>query len=465
MDGLSQQYFADFDLVIENGTIIDPKRELCTIANVAVKDQKIALITRADIKGKRTINAKNKIVSPGFIDFQSHVDGNLYSAQSMINQGATTTIGGNSGNINDALEWIKKEGFPINQGFLVSHSSTLRPMVGLSDPYRSASQWQIDKMVSLAEEMLDSGALGVSSGLEFVPGSSIEELRALARMVAKYGKVMPIHIRRDGWDAFKALHEVIQLSEETGVAIQFSHLTYMVGMGMMAEALSSIDKARKCGLDVMGDAGVYSAFPAFIGTVIFDEGWQEKYDCRYEDLLISSGIYIGKRCTKILFDELRQSSPNTLVTAFVGETSEIIEALKKDYMFISTNAAVGSHQPGTGHPQDIGTFPRILGRYVRELKVLSIMEAIKKITYLPAKRFGLNNKGWLGVGADADLTVFDPNLIIDQADYLGYGIPDKQPKGIDYVIVNGTIVVENGILKKSEMPGNVINPPNKLWMG
>jgi len=445
-----------YDLVIQGGTVIDPRTAVMSQANLGIKDGKVAVVTTATIAGRQCIDAVGKHVAPGFIDFQSHIDGNLYYARCMALQGATTTIGGNTGYSKELLQDIATNGFIINYGFLVSHSFTLRPSAGLIDPYRAANQRQIDVMLNIAESMLAEGALGISFGLEFVPGTSTAEIMHLAALVAKYGLIMPMHIRKDSWDAFGALNEVIRVCEQTGVALQLSHLMYMVGMGMMGPALLVIDEARERGMDITADSGLYEAFPVCIGTSILDSDWQLEYNCDYQDILISSGLYTGQRCTKELYQLLREDFPNTLVTVFACKPTEIIKALHKPYVYVSTNAAAGSHQPGTGHPQDAGTFPRLLGRYVREQQVLSLMEAIAKITWLPAQRFGLHNKGWLGVGADADITIFDATTVIDRSDYLGNGVQDAPPQGIEYVIVNGVPIVENGVIIDGRAPGKLI---------
>ena len=456
-----------YDYVIENGTVIDPKSELRTIANVGIKNGKIAVITRVDLKAKEKIDASGKIVCPGFIDPHCHIDGFLYNGQCYAKMGVTTAITGNCGfgpyPINDFIHRINSEGFPINHGSLVGHSFDMRKMVDLEDPFKVATSKEINEMVKIAEEALEQGALGISLGLEYAPATTKEEILALARLAAKYDKVMPVHSRSDSWGSVKALREIVKIQEDTGVRVLVSHLTYQNGMGMMKESLPIIEKAYRQGYKIAVDSGAYHAFATYIGSEVFGEGWLEKYDCIYEDVLVSGGPHIGKRLTADLYKELLATDPKTLCTAFVGKEYEVVEAMQQPYVMVSTDGAVGSHQPGTGHPQDAGTYPKVFGRFVREMDALSMMEAVKKCTLMPAEFFGLENKGWLGTGADADVVVFNPKTIIDKAEYSGLGIPDTPPEGIDWVFVNGVPVIRNGQLEENAKPGRAIYQENKIW--
>ncbi|MEW5784368.1 MAG: amidohydrolase family protein [Bacillota bacterium] len=460
-------YGQKFDYVIENGTIIDPKTNLRTIAHVGICGEKVTAVTRAELDAMVKIDATGKIVCPGFIDPHCHVDGYLYNGQCYARMGVTTAITGNCGfgphPVGEFLDKIDREGFPINHGTLAGHSFDMRAMVGLEDPYAAASKKQIAQMVEIAAQSLEEGALGISLGLEYAPATTMEEITALAKLAAKYDKVMPVHSRSDAWDSFKALREVVKIQELTGVRVLVSHLTYQNGMGMMRESLPILEKAYEQGYQIAVDSGAYHAFATFIGSEVFCTGWLDKYDCTYHDVLVSSGPHVGKRLTKDLYEELRRSDPKTLCTAFVGKPYEVIEALQQPYVMVSTDGAVGSHQPGTGHPQDAGTYPRVFGRFVREMNALTMMEAIKKCTLMPARFFGLINKGWLGPGADADIVVFDPKTVIDTADYMGMGIPDGPPVGIEYVFVNGCSVVKNSQLEEKTMPGRAVRQKNTIW--
>ena len=362
------------------------------------------------------------------------------------------------------LETMEQKGYPVNFATLVGHSWKLREMAGLSNPYQPADSRQIKEMIKFAEEALDEGAFGVSLGLEYSPGAGREEILALARLTARFGKLMPIHTRTDALNFAVGLREVIEIMEETGVKMHISHLAYQYALypEVAAMALSMIDSARANGLPLYCDSGVYEAFATFIQSSVFDEGWENRYHCKLSDMMVSSGKYVGERCTKEIYDYIRKDEKETVGTAFVGIIPDLIKLLKKPYVMVSTDSGLVD-QPGMGHPQDAGTYPRLLGRFVREQGHLTMMEAIVKSTWLPAQQLGLKKKGYLGTGADADLVIFDPRTIADKADYVGIGKPDTPPAGIDRVIVNGQQVVIGGIAQKDCLPGKILRKENMLW--
>jgi N-acyl-D-amino-acid deacylase len=447
----------EFDLVIKNGRVVDVVRETITWQNIGIKDGKIARLTDENMSGKKVIDAKGHLISPGFIDFHSHIDGNEFSAICMAMQGGTTTLGGERELRSNNISRVE-EGFIINQGFFISQSFVLRHAVGIEDPKRPATRDEIQAMVALARTFLENGAFGISFALELIPGTSFDELLAIAKVAKEFERPIIVHIRKDGEEGLKYFEEIISVAKLTGVSVQILQLMYMVGIGgVMEAALKIIEDARAQGLDIMADSGVYYAYTACIGTGIFEPGWENEYkNTSIEDLVISSGIHVGEHCTKELFDVMRKDFPQTLVSVFVCDEEAIPVALVKDYVFVSTNAAEGPHYPGVGAPEVSGTFPRLLGHFVREKKTLTLMEAIKKITIYPATRFGLKDIGYIGEGANADLVIFDEDTIIDQSDYVNRGDPNKPPIGISYVIVNGQIVVEHGKLNKNKKPGRFI---------
>ncbi|MCG8482817.1 MAG: amidohydrolase family protein [Clostridia bacterium] len=453
-----EQFTEQYDLVIVGGNVIDVNDNTIKKRNIGICQNKIEIVTSKYISGHKTIDATGLMVAPGFIDFNSHVDGNLYSAQCLVRQGGTTTLGGLRHINGRVIRKIEEEGFVVNQGFFISHSFTLRSAAGIVDRYKPAARSEIKFMKDLAERFLEHGAYGIYFGLEFVPGTSIDEMLALAKVAKEHDKVISVHIRKDGPEGLQYFDEVIQTAELTGVKVQMIQLVYNIGIGgAMEKGLGIIEEARQRGLDITGDSGVYDAFTACIGTSIFDPGWEKEYG-KYgvNDLLISSGIYMGQYCTKDLFHYLRQEFPSTLVTAFVCDSDAIISAMKKSYIFISTNAADGPHYPGMGAPEVSGTYPKLIGQYVRQKKAIGLIEAIKKITLLPAERFGLVNKGAIEEGMDADIAIFDYDHIIDCATFMGQGEPDAPPKGIHYVLVNGQIVVKDGALTQNLFAGKLL---------
>lgn len=447
-----------YDLVILNGTVIDVVGERFLRANVGISDQRIAVVTQEPIIGRQAIDAAGKMVSPGFIDFHSHVDGSVYAAECLVRQGGTTTLGGERNLNGKVIQDIAENGFIINHGFFVSQPFVLRDAAGIRSLYERATTKEIVTMVDLAARFMESGACGICFPLELIPGVSTEELTELSRVAKAYNRIVTIHLRKDGAEALDTLDEIFELAVNTGAKIHLLQLMYMVGMAnTMPKALERLDQAYQSGINITADSGVYDAFTVCIGTGVFDNGWERSYPGKsYRDFMVSSGIHTGERCTEELFLTLRQNSPSTLVTGFVGDSEAVTMALQKEYVYVSTNAVDGPSYPGSGAPEVAGTFPRLIGRYVREKNVLSLMEAVKKITILPARRFGLNRIGSVEVGKNADIVIFDFQNIIDRSNYINLGKPDAPPDGIDYVLVNGDIVVKDGVLTKNRNSGRFI---------
>lgn len=448
-----------YDMAILNGTIIDVVHQEYVKANIGIRDGKIAAVTAEKIEAKQTIDAEGMMVSPGFIDFHSHVDGNVYAAECIVRQGGTTTLGGERSLNGKIVKGIADEGFILNHGFFVSQPFVLRDAVGIKSMYEPAGDREISAMADLTARFLESGACGVCFPLELIPGVSKKELFEISKVAKAYEKPVTIHLRKDGQEALNTFDEIFELAVETGAKIHLLELMYMVGMaGAMPKALELIDKARKSGLDITADSGVYDAYTVCIGTGVFDEGWQSSYIGKnYKDLVVSSGIHIGKTCNEELFRQIRKTNPSTLLTAFVGDADAVAMAIKKDYVYVSTNASDGPCYPTAGSPEMAGTYPRLIRKYVREEGEVSLMDAIRKITILPAERFNLKDIGSLEEGKNADIVVFDYKKIDDKADYVSIGAPDTPPEGIKWVIINGEVVVKDNEIVTKEKFGRFIN--------
>ena len=440
-----------YDLVISGGNVISfQDSDILEGFNVGVTDGEIKAITKKPLHGNQEIDAHGKYISPGFIDFHSHVNGRYFSAERMLRQGVATTIGGERYFDASIIRKIETDGFLINHGFLISNSFSLRRAVGIQDPTQRATKAEIENMIDLEERFFDFGSLGVHVGLEYVPGTSNEELGEILRAAYRYGRVAMIHLRNDGYRSLESLDEIIDLTEKTGAAVNLLHTMYMAGYdGVMDQYLEKIEKARQRGCDITADTGVYAAYPTLAGSMNLGEGWKERHhDNKTEsNILVSSGIHVGEFCSPQLFRHIRQNFPTTLMTAFFYDEKQIVKALRPSWMMVSTNGAYGPHGENIGHPEGSGTFPRLLSKYVRDEKVISLQEAIGKITWLPACRFGLEKKkGDIRVGMDADLTIFDLEKIKDNADYVCNSDPNAAPDGIDVVIIAGHIVLQDGII-------------------
>jgi len=213
----------------------------------------------------------------------------------------------------------EESGYPINCGALVPESWHLRDMAGMQSPYDVATEKQITMMADWVEQDLLDGAMGVSLGLEYAPKTGWDEMVAIAKVAAKYDKVVPIHSRAGGWNGLAATREIIRLQETTGARVLISHHVYQCGQGMLAESLPIIEKAYRQGYKIAVDSGAYADFACPIGSEVFCEGWQDIYDCTYHDILAGVGPYAGQRLTEELFNEIKRTDPDATVTAFVGK--------------------------------------------------------------------------------------------------------------------------------------------------
>lgn len=452
-----------YDVAIKNGTIIDPKRLRSTIGNVGILDGKISAITREDIQGNIELDIMGKIICPGIIDIHAHVEGNLECAKVMAAMGVTTVYSGNCGMSPENLKefYNKYEHFLINQVEQIGHT-TLREQVGVTDRYKLSNDEEIEKMKIMLEEAFKLGVNGLSFGLEYVPGSSQKEVLELSKVAAKYGKLISIHTRSDCYGGLSTLRDAINITRKTGSAVNISHLVYQFGMGMATEALHMIEEAFKEGLDISVDSGLYSGFATAIGSAVFDEGCIEKWGCDYNSLIAGTGKYRGQRLTKKMYEELRRYYPEDTGIGMVGREHEVFEILEKPYMMVSSDAGTMYHKGVPGHPQDAGTYPKFFKTIVREQNRISLIDAIRRCTYMPARRLGLKNKGIIDIGADADLLVFDAEVIKDKAEYPCFGATDTRPEGIEYVFVNGIMTVK-GKEVLNVKAGKTIKDKCELW--
>lgn len=435
-----------YDVVIKGGMVVDTKRCTCRIGNVGITADKITYTGNDEITGHREIDAAGKYVCPGFIDVHSHVDGDDYAGMLSACQGITTTVGGNCGlSPVDMPEWFESQdgGFFMNQLMFVGHSFSLREAVGLTDPYMPADDRQIEQMEMLAAKALENGACGISFGLDYSPGASLKEVRRLCQVCAKYQKVAAVHTRLFTDKDLNSLYEMINVAKSTGVRLLISHFVYQYGNGSMREALDIVERARLEGIDVWIDSGMYTDWSTYIGTesyspdVIRDNGYV------LGDFIVADGAFAGRRMNQEIYTYLRAHAPEVSVICFTGKKEEIYMALNQPYAMPSTDA--GAYAKGEGHPQIAGTYPKFFTEMVRERRDLDMATAVYKASALPAKLFGLENKGCIAPDMDADIVIVDLDRLKDRAAFPHIGAPDAAPEGIDTVIVSGGIVVDDGV--------------------
>lgn len=440
------------DIKIINALIPDFEKDTFIETDLNIRDGKIVKIGSSNEESNMEIDAKGKIVSPGFIDIHSHeeildlkLEDPYYTANCALRMGATTIVGGNCGNNRQGFEifhdYVSKNGSPVNYMMFLGHNF-LRNAVGIEDRYRKATKNEIDKMKVLVRDNKKYNIVGLSYGIEYSPGVDMDEMAQIANALGSDKYLLSAHYRYDGERSVEAIEELANLSRETGIPMQISHIGSCSAMGTMKESLEAVEKAVKDNVNVLADCYPYAAFSTYLGSAVFDEGCFERWEKTYSDLLLTEEPYRGVRCTKELFYKVRKEHPKMITAAFVMNEKEVEEALKSPYVMVGSDSLFNKSM---GHPRGAGTFPRVLSRYVRENKALTLIEALRKMTIMPAKRLNLNNKGDIFEGADADIVIFDKDKIEDKADY---NDPTKAPVGIDYVIINGEVALENNEIVK-----------------
>jgi len=453
-----------FDLVIHNGFVIDPSNRIYGKLNVGVKNRKITSVTKDKISGSAGIDATGLIVTPGFVDMHIHEDPYIADkdafeftiSEAMLRMGVTTVVGGNCGigimeNPVDYLNIVDRLGYPVNIGMLAPHER-LRSASGSFSKYETVDRSIIGKMEALLHTYLDGGCLGLSLGIEYDPGINKEEAVSLMSVAAENNKIVAVHQRSDGDRASISVEELVNYSAESGAKLQISHLSSMCSFGSMDEAISIIDSSRSRGVDIGFDGYPYYAFCTTIGSAVFDEGFLERYhygDEYYARLQVCSSEPHGNVMDKAAFYALREKEPRALVVAHLLNEAEVVGCITHPASIVVSD---GLYRNGQGHPRGSGTFPKLIREYVVEKKLLTLESAIEKITWMPAQRMGLNGKGSLKLGSDADITIFDLNTIRDRATYQE---PLKHPEGIEYVVINGEIALKHGEILKYDLGRSV----------
>lgn len=437
--------------LIKNGLLIDPAAGVHARLNLLLEDGRVAAVTDAEPEADRVIDAKGKVVSPGFLDMHMHedpveADGTIYAHperaifRCMLRMGVTTAVAGNCGENQyhpaDYLDIVDRDGAAVNVAMFAGHG-WFRAAAGATDKYAPASPAQIETMANAIAESLKRGCIGVSYGIRYIPGMDEIELRLTALPAAASRKVVAAHIRDDAEAVFGAAREFLDGCAPLGVPLEVSHIGSMAGFGQMERFLTLVDGYRMNGVDVLCDCYPYDAFSTGIGETTYDPGWLERYGCGYDVVELVEGKYKGQRCTQEIFEEMRREHPEYMTICYVMQQEDVDLAFRHPGVMIGSD---GTLSAGQGHPRAAGAFPRVLGRYVRAGK-LSLDDAIARMTAMPAKHLGLAQKGTLRVGADADVVIFDPETIEDRATFDDNLV---SPVGIDYVLLGGEIALDHG---------------------
>ncbi|WP_343208343.1 amidohydrolase family protein [Anaerolentibacter hominis] len=443
----------EFDVVIRGGRVIDPETGLDGVRNVGITGAVISAVTEAPLCGRIVLDAAGLVVSPGFIDIHTHEDtlnhsgaGSalpIHTSAAALKTGNTTIVTGNCGlsslPVSDYSKALREADLPIHCPFLVGNVA-LRYAVGL-DNYTPASPDQIVQMVGLAEEAFRQGAIGISFGLQYAPGTSEDELTALCQAAADADKFMAVHMRYDYPEkAEETLVEIISAAERTGVKTEISHLAANIyGEGNIRRAAELIGQSTA---DIMCDVYPYNAWGTSLQSAVFDEGFQN-FNFNVEDLEIVSGEYAGTYCTAELFDKLRKEPEEIRVVCHNAMPIQDVEAA-----YCLPFVSVGSdgqmqYENGEyhGHPRGSSSPVKFLAEFVRDKNLMPLAEGIRKLTYLPALRCGFDRKGRIQAGMDADITIFDYDKLKVNAAF-GTNVCNLPPDGIRYVLTDGTIAYQ-----------------------
>jgi len=444
-----------YDIVIANGRVINPETGLDREGlNVGIIGRTIAVVTSHPLKGNHVIDASGLVVAPGFIDNLSY-DPNSLGVWTKIADGVTTNIAMHGGTTNPKV-WLahyEREHPPVHFGasFFVMQA---RNSLGIGR-YSAATPAQIGKLKEMAEKALNEGALGISFSLEYAPGTDSNEVLALAELAAEYNVPVYFHARysdaEEPGTEIEAIEEIIGYARATGAAVHIDHINSTGGTFDMKRALQLIEEARAEGLDITACTYAYDFWGTYLNSARFDKGWQERFRIDYDDLQIAG---TSERLTAETFAKYR--AEGKLAVAYAIPPESVIEAFRSPFVMIGSDAIL---EPGNNnHPRASGNFARAIGMYVRELEVVPLIDMIDKLSTMPAKRLekqvpALRKKGRIARGMDADIVVFDFATIADQATVER---PDLPSKGIEYVLVEGQIVLEKGAVNKKVRPGRGI---------
>lgn len=441
-----------YDIKILNAKFPDYDTNTFKISDICIKNGKIDHIGTNSIGAKLEINAENFITSPGFIDIHMHEEElgkyplleDFYIAERMLKMGVTSALGGNCGINHQSPEvfinYVKNNNAPINYMMKLGYNS-LREKIGLHSPNAKITDYQLDTICKEIANNIPFGIKGISFGIEYSPGIEYNEMLKVSKILDPGKHIISAHYRSDASESVASINELISLSKESSIPMQISHIGSCSAYGYMDKALDLIQEARENKLSIMADCYPYNAFCTYIGSEVFNEGCLEEWHVDYSSILLTQEPYKNVKCTKDIFEDARKNHPNMLAVAFVMNDEEIISAMKSPFVMIASDEIYnGVH----GHPRGAGTFPRVLGKYVREEKQLELIEALNKMTKMPAERLSLLQKGQIKEGYDADITIFDNEKIIDVADFTNN--PIAPPQGIEYVLINGKMVLKNNII-------------------
>ncbi len=486
-----------YDLLIAGGTVFDGRGTAGVQADVAIRGDRIVAVSTAPLdrsRATRVIDARGSYVTPGFIDVHAHLEPimSIPSAESHVRQGVTTAIGGPDGRspwpLGDHMLRLEELGIGMNVGYTVGHNTVREWVVGLED--RRPSEAELTRMEELVAIGMREGAFGISTGLKYIPGAfaEVDEVIALSRVVAEAGGFYTSHLRDEGLELMDAVAETIEIGERAGLPVVISHHK-VVGRpmwGSSVRSLAMVDSARARGVDVRIDQYPYTATHTGLSILVPEwaqAGGQTELVRRLDDPVLHDSIFQGivfnlrmdrgggdlrrvqfsavswdrsldgatlhdwavregleptlENGARLVVEAMRRGGARSVFHALDEE--DVRRIMRHPQTMIASDGRLVVPGDGHPHPRWYGTFPRVLGHYVRDQGVLGWEEAIHRMTGLPATLLGLTDRGVIAEGAHADLVVFDPATVRDRATFQD---PHQYPEGISHVILNGSVTVD-----------------------
>jgi len=486
-----------YDVLIRNGKIVDGAGNSWYYGDVGIWNGKIQAIgDLSKAKGARVLDAKGLVIAPGFIDVHAHIEGDeleVPTADNFIYDGVTTVVTGNCGgsnvDIKEYFDRLDSIGMSLNVASLIGHNSVRRAVMG--DAQRDPTVDEQKKMELLVEQAMREGAVGLSTGLIYVPGiySKTEEVIGLGKAASKYKGVYASHIRDEGDHVNDAIEEAINIGRQANMPVQISHfkVTYKPNFGKSVSTIGQVEKARVEGIDVTVDQYPYVASSTTLDTTVPEwafSGGRDSLYLRLDDPATRARIkkemvdglkkkelknysyavvaryapdesYNGKNISEINIIKGRKpkaedeaetileliKSGRVQMVYFSMNEVDLQHIMKYPFSMIASDAGIVEFGKNMPHPRAYGTNARVLGMYVREKRIIGLEEAIRRMTSLPAQKFQFRDRGLIREGMVADVVVFDPATVNDQATFQK---PHAYSNGFKYVVVNGQVVIDDG---------------------
>ena len=516
--GTSHAYSQNsYDIIISNGRVIDGSGNPWYEADVAINGERIVRIgDLSSDTGSQVIDANGLIVAPGFIDPHTHALRGILdvpNAESALLQGVTTLTEGNDGTspfpVDEHYQTILDKQISPNWGIFVGHGTIRSRIIGAED--RDPTRDELEQMKDMVQQAMQHGALGLSTGLFYVPGSfaSTEEVIELSKVAAKHGGIYISHMREEAAQLIDSVNETIRIGEESGIPVQMTHhkVIGVENWGSSVESLRLVDQARERGIDITIDQYPYTASQTGINALIpqwaqeggrvrmleriespetraaiknevvlkilYDRGggdpknifisrntWDPSMTGKnLAELTVEAGMNpTPENASEVVFEILKGGGATAVYHAI--NTDDVDRIMQHPVTAIGSDGPVGIFGEGTPHPRQYGTFARVLGHYVRERAVLTLEDAVRKMSSQTARRLGIHNRGLLTEGYYADIAIFDADEIIDKATFEE---PHQYAIGIKFVLVNGQVVVEQG-RHTGRRPGKIIYGPGYTGM-